>query len=71
MFCSGQTSCLQNFCSPRCYKASKHLEKQIPGDPVWSRKSLPPRKVDLLPLHVQWFGLDYGSALFLGKKSNH
>ncbi|KAL4219617.1 RNA polymerase II associated protein 2 [Mactra antiquata] len=40
----------KNFCSNKCYKASQHLEKQISNAPVWSRKSLPPIRFELLPL---------------------
>jgi len=28
----------KNFCSNKCYSASKHLEKQIPSEPVWLRE---------------------------------
>lgn len=27
----------KNFCSNKCYSASKHLQKQIPSEPVWLR----------------------------------
>ncbi|XP_052790095.1 putative RNA polymerase II subunit B1 CTD phosphatase RPAP2 [Mya arenaria] len=43
----------KNFCSSQCLKASHHLEKQISSDPVWSRKNLPPRKIQLLPIDLK------------------
>ncbi|XP_053380968.1 putative RNA polymerase II subunit B1 CTD phosphatase RPAP2 isoform X2 [Mercenaria mercenaria] len=43
----------KNFCSPRCYKASKHLECQISSDPVWSRKNMRPTQFDILALDLK------------------
>ncbi|XP_052220591.1 putative RNA polymerase II subunit B1 CTD phosphatase RPAP2 isoform X3 [Dreissena polymorpha] len=43
----------KNFCSAKCYKASKHLERQISNDPLWSRQKMPPRKYELLPLDME------------------
>jgi len=43
----------ENFCSLYCYRASKYLEGQVPGHPIWLRKNSKPTEIALLEKEKQ------------------
>lgn len=38
----------QNYCSNKCYSASKYLQQQIPSEPVWLREKSRPEPIKFL-----------------------